>query len=652
MPNSKFFEWWKMPQIQSVMGLRQPGVTPNGDINTGAGPDGIVQPNKPTMAIGNTMVHEDETLKPDGTVIPSAQTAITPTDQDNLANLEQAGNFIGMQTGGTSADVGSVVRREIRPGSTPETTSTTPIDTGSTNVQKNITTSGIGLNPVTPQMSPLSNKTAAIGAKPIDIKTPEIPKMYGTPEPEKSFTGLDKLKGVMKVEDPYFQNYMDKQLQDQAAADTARQAAATHDAASRGADAAAIGGMQQSMSRDAMQQQGDITAQTAIGQQEQAIGAARDVIAENRKVYTEMLDRGDTEGAAKYFADSINSDGIDLSRVEDDIQWTIENRGYEDMVGMMDKIQSWVDSGVVDTQTAQTLGGVMKNSMFKAVLKKADFSETDTEAFMADLNTSIDTGDPVSPEVGAKLQALGNLVESFEEQHGDSFNTLATQHSELFDGSEKNTDKLGLIAGAYINQQNAKPVSAEGIAALKEVGLYDEAMDESLRVDRVKLNELNTLAETAGGSGSFSKFKTQYDQIVAGDPAFAEEHPISEFVGQIESFQNAEGSVVYPSEEMVDEIMNLGVDGSSALIDGSVLTGDLWFENTKGIYGSTESKRWSLRPEIQSFIDANKGKLAIINGKPYFITGDIQENKNKRGDRALVVLYDPYEKKFVLLGKK
>lgn len=645
MPNQQLTEWWKMDALAPIFG--QQGIA--NQVNTGAGPDGVVQPNQPAMAIGGTMVHEGETLGPDGQVTPAPMGSQTPEDQAKLREMEATGQYNGMQFGGDSEEVSDFVNQSNAIG---------PINDGADfsnyNPRKDTTANAKSFNaPALPQMAPATAKPATeitAAAKPVVV--PEMTGTKGAPGGEPADpTALDKLKGVMTLDDPYFQSYMDKQTQDLAGAATARAAGAVQDAAARGAGPAAIGGLQTTMARDAMQQQGDVVAKTAIDAQGRAIDAAGQVMSESRLQYQDLLAAGDTEGAAKHFAESISAEGVDLTRVEDDIQWAIENRGYEDMVGMFDNITSWAEAGLIDANTASALGGMMKNVMVKNLLAKADFSDTDTQGFIDELNTSAKTGDPLSPGAAAQFVATASLIESFSEQDEDVFNGLVSEHPELKDGSDENTSKLGLIAKAYINQTNLKPNSSEAIAALKEYGLYDEALDEGLRVSRVKLDELNTLSEAIGESGSLSKFKTKYNQVVAGDPAFAKEHPMSEFIGQVDTFLDAEGKIVYPSADMVDELMTLGVDGSDAVVDGGMLTGDLWYENKSDIYGSSKSERWSLNTGVANFVDANIGKIVMIDDKPYLLQGR-EENVDKRGDRAYVNLYDLTDKTTVQLGKK
>jgi len=83
-----------------------------------------------------------------------------------------------------------------------------------------------------------------------------------------------------------------------------------------------------------------------------------------------------------------------------------------------------------------------------------------------------------------------------------------------------------------------------------------------------------------------------------------------------------------------------------AAAGGGLLTGDLLYWNDSDHFGA-KSKRWSVKPEVQTFIDSNKGKIAMIDDMPYLITGEIKQDVNERNNQAKVVLYSLNDKKTV-----
>lgn len=309
-------EWWKHPALAPVFGQikpTQPTPIGNGSVYTGAGPDGIVQPDRPTMAIGNTMVHEDEILQPNGNVIPSPQTT-----QEDLMRLEQGGGYagkkcggyIGMQAGGNSSDVKrnltitteAYKRPEAKrgPQSVAQTRANSLGNIGNVESDRQVQ-----IDPITPIKTPGLDQIQELQPQPAarevkldaitPIKAPGAQPVTTTPTPqvkpvEPQVTPIQKMQGVMTLDDPYYRNYLNKITQDMGAAETAGAAAQAQLMAGQGAGAPAIGGAMTTRSRDAASQVSKFMGETATAAQTAAMQAAQVVQGMEDENFSSVLD--------------------------------------------------------------------------------------------------------------------------------------------------------------------------------------------------------------------------------------------------------------------------------------------------------------------------------------------------------------------------
>jgi len=573
----KFNEWWKSPELSWIWPQQQPEqpVAQNGEIYTGAGEDGVVQPNQPAMAIGRAMLHEGETVKKNGQVIPN---------QDTLRKMEASGKYIGMQTGG------NVNAANMRPEGYGKTEKPIPTasgalstiynaipDTVKRDVKSEIAMSQTGQSVpegyTTPIPAPTTETKQATGIG--AVMTPEIAAKR---EAEKGTTPTDYYRDVMNMESPIYQAQYQKYAQDLSGAATAAQQAAQQEAAQRGLTQEAIGGMQTTMARDALQSASELGAERYLADIDKSFQAAGKYSDETWKTFDAMLDSGDTKNAEKTFNNMITGDNgkIDLSRVEDRINKNIRDGNTEEIVAMMDLIDSGLESGLYDEDTAKAFGAVVQEAMIGTLTENLGAHDIDVGAVFSDALANIEAGiDPeMNPEQTAAMENTIELLEAVSSKYSDQFQIFKHKAgiTSLDDVTPENAEEFGNFAAALITQETAGELSAADREILKKYGVYNSLMDVALAVEQAAVETFEADINQDVSQGNINTIKSKYEDFIAQNPQLQGKYTLTDAINSLGSMKDENGQAVVPPDWMVKHLQEgeISADESNIVVDAIV----------------------------------------------------------------------------------
>jgi len=290
--------------------------------NTGAGENGVVEPSKPTAmfqtALGPRMVHEGEDLNR----LPNGDIQVKPVTQSALAQMEKQQKIPGMRKGGmlenptsagsmisgivnqppptgaspapASGDIGSagqvisgISDRTMTPiaGSTPTVSPAldvgTPTYVGTTrpgsNNQRN---TPANQQQVVDMAGPVGVMSGQTGDAPITTIPPETPTPTGLTGlgDQAVAKGLGGLEAIAAGESPVDRTIANRTLGNLSAQQEAERMAAIQNQAQQSVSGPAAQAQQAMLGITQGSQMGQTAGQLAIGAQERAAGAVRDLL--------------------------------------------------------------------------------------------------------------------------------------------------------------------------------------------------------------------------------------------------------------------------------------------------------------------------------------------------------------------------------------
>ena len=260
--------------------------------NTGAGENGVVEPSKPTAmfqtALGPRMVHEGEDLNR----LPNGDIQVKPVTQSALAQMEKQQKIPGYQLGGT---LKSKVPRVVD-GFTPRSAGTktdnvvldgpaldvgTPTYVGTTrpgsNNQRN---TPANQQQVVDMAGPVGVMSGQTRDAPITTILPETPTPTGLTGlgDQAVAKGLGGLEAIAAGESPVDRTIANRTLGNLSAQQEAERMAAIQNQAQQGVSGPAAQAQQAMLGISQGSQMGQTAGQLAIGAQERAAGAVRDLL--------------------------------------------------------------------------------------------------------------------------------------------------------------------------------------------------------------------------------------------------------------------------------------------------------------------------------------------------------------------------------------
>ena len=657
---------------------------------TGAGSDGVVQPNMPVgqRAGGSVTVHEGEVEVP----LPDGRNLVIPSAEVQQLVTKYGGKSVGgMETGG------------VYPGLPTDPAFANPIGSmGSGTTGSGTTGSG------TTGSGTTGSGTTGSGTK------------Y-------TKTGMNALKNIVTGKHPYYEAFWNRAIGEQAGAGAARTAGLKQELAMAGMSPDQKTTAMMSRTRDVEAERGklygnlaeaagemsmDAAGQLAtLGQAQQRIDLDKEKYADDMrwKEYDNAIETGDFETAAEIYGD-ITGKYLDTSKLEEQYSWKQNEQAFiqasnymaaGDYEGMNEvlktaglppidtaKLESNDLRGVVndidstiaslgpdgDPRLLSVLGALRTNVLAKSwsglgvntsTMEFTDPETGETISFddMLTAATDPDNADPVARKNVLLIE--GKIKEWWEEGEGGAVTKAALESMEsgekllnaVEEGDSSAGKVLGKVIGAAYAQANSYRLNDVQRDLLKKYDLYDETADLQSTTDAQKTAKEDARVSILEGNYTYADLPDSVKEYV--DPKTFNGLAVKAITDKIgasglltgdgrPTLTDEEYKILYESgdKRLVGsytglENMNsmskyrkkakgaiLGNLGGAALGTISPLgpIGTIAGAVGGAVAGTKKTNKYVLKDSAKKWFNSNKGKIVDVDGTLYVPREIVQSN--------------------------
>ena len=608
---------------------------------TGAGSDGVVQPNMPVgqRAGGSVTVHEGEVEVP----LPDGRNLVIPSAEVQQLVTKYGGKSVGgMETGG------------VYPGLPTDPAFANPIGSmGSGTTGSGTTGSG----------------TTGSGTK------------Y-------TKTGMNALKNIVTGKHPYYEAFWNRAIGEQAGAGAARTAGLKQELAMAGMSPDQKTTAMMSRTRDVEAERGklygnlaeaagemsmDAAGQLAtLGQAQQRIDLDKEKYADDMrwKEYDNAIETGDFETAAEIYGD-ITGKYLDTSKLEEQYSWKQNEQAFiqasnymaaGDYEGMNEvlktaglppidtaKLESNDLRGVVndidstiaslgpdgDPRLLSVLGALRTNVLTKSwsglgvntsTMEFTDPETGETISFddMLTAATDPDNADPVARKNVLLIE--GKIKEWWEEGEGGAVTKAALESMEsgekllnaVEEGDSSAGKVLGKVIGAAYAQANSYRLNDVQRDLLKKYDLYDETADLQSTTDAQKTAKEDARVSILEGNYTYADLPDSVKEYV--DPKTFNGLAVKAITDKI----GASGLLTGDGRPtLTDEEYKILYESGDKRLVGSY-TG---LENMNSMSKYRKKARgYVLKDSAKKWFNSNKGKIVDVDGTLYVPREIVQSN--------------------------
>jgi hypothetical protein len=427
-------EWWRLPEVAQIFG----GPTQQPIGYTGAGPDGVVQPNRPTQMVhtpsGPVMFHEGEAT----VQLPNGGVQVVP--QKRLQQMEKGGVIPGYKCGGYV--------RGMATGGVLNPTGDIEQDMRSAGQVINMGSVGSAPAPAPAPAPKITPKLLRPTLKPNEPGTSDAPGTSGAPDaPGTSSTsstsdtpgspgsrvtsGIDVIKQYATGTGPMYESIINRAINQNAGVGAAAQGAARQQAAQSGYSPEAVGSYMQVANRDVLGEASKLAGDLAGKSQVMQYGAAQDLVNNSWTAFSNAMAAGDTAGMASAF-EGATGEKLDTSFIKQINDLQLDNTRFSN-------VQSKINAGASfnDVRDDLMAGGASES------------------AALATYNSMREYSTPGITEWNRKASAASDALQNGDY---DTYNAWRTENGySVIDFSKQNAQTYADAAKEVLDIMSALP---------------------------------------------------------------------------------------------------------------------------------------------------------------------------------------------------